>query len=50
MAEVVEKLWNFILGPNVSCCLKTGSILVIEQKCVPKSLGFQHFLVMEGLN
>ena len=38
------------LGPDISCCSKTGSILlVIEQKYAPKRLGFQHFLVMESL-
>ena len=51
MAEIVEKSWNFIFGPTISCYLKTGSILlVIGQKDAPKRLGFQQFLVMENLN
>ena len=42
MAEVMENL------VQIFQCLKTGSsLLVIEQKYVPKRLGFQHFLVME---
>ena len=51
MAEVMEKLWNFVFGPAISCCLKIAHIrLVIEQRCAPKRPGFQHFIVMENLN
>ena len=51
MAKVIERShFTFSFGPNISSCLKTGSILfVIEQKYAPKRLGFQHFLVMESL-
>ena len=31
-------------SPKISCCLKTGKILLVtEQKYAPKRLGFQHF-------
>ena len=40
LATVMEKSWNFIFGPNISCCMKTGNILsVIEQKYAPKGHG-----------
>ena len=37
------KVMEFHLsGPKISCCLKTGKILLdTEQKYVPKTLGFQ---------
>ena len=38
-------------GPKISCCLKTGKILLVtKQKYVSKRLGFQHFVVMEKLD
>ena len=46
-----EKLLEFhLFGPNISCCLKTENILLIEKNVCLKKAVFQHFLVMENLN
>ena len=45
-----RRVWNIIFCPNISCCLKTGNILLVfEQKHAPKRLSFQHFVVMGNL-
>ena len=40
----------YFFGPIISCCLKTGNILVIEQKYTLQKAGFSPFLNHGNVN
>ena len=51
MAEVMEKLWNFIFWSNYFVLFENWRhSLYHGEKYAQKRPGFQHFLVMENLN
>ena len=40
----MEKSWNCIFWSNISCCLKTGNIILIIEQNMPQKAKFSAFL------